>query len=108
MIKQGEVCSLLGFTIQSKLEGTSMLFQFSVSFFYDFINLSKSSNFTLPALTSEELKKHHVVSLPLDFLHAPEDAALICFTSGLCFAPSQLHFLFMYRKSIFGVQVGAL
>ncbi|KAG6581476.1 2-succinylbenzoate--CoA ligase, chloroplastic/peroxisomal, partial [Cucurbita argyrosperma subsp. sororia] len=37
---------------------------------------------TRGALTSEELKKYHVVSLPLDFLHAPEDAALICFTSG--------------------------
>ncbi|TYK13336.1 2-succinylbenzoate--CoA ligase [Cucumis melo var. makuwa] len=37
---------------------------------------------TRGALTSEELKKHYVINMPPNFLHAPEGVALICFTSG--------------------------
>ncbi|XP_022146566.1 2-succinylbenzoate--CoA ligase, chloroplastic/peroxisomal isoform X2 [Momordica charantia] len=37
---------------------------------------------TRGALTSEELKKHYVINLPPNFLHAPDGAAVICFTSG--------------------------
>lgn len=71
------------------------IFQFSVSFFYYFINLSNACDYNLSALTSEELKKHYVINMPPNFLHAPEGVALICFTSGLCFVLLQLHFLFM-------------
>lgn len=68
------------------------IFQFSVSFFDYFINLSNACDYNLSALTSEELKKHYVINMPPNFLHAPEGVALICFTSGLCFASTSLSF----------------
>ncbi|XP_038882142.1 2-succinylbenzoate--CoA ligase, chloroplastic/peroxisomal isoform X6 [Benincasa hispida] len=37
---------------------------------------------TRGALSSEELKKHYVINIPPNFLHAAEGVALICFTSG--------------------------
>lgn len=84
-----------------------MLFQFSVSFFYDFIHLFNASDYNLPALTTEELKKHYVINIPPNFLHAPEGVALICFTSGLCFALCQLHFLFMHTNiHVWGITSG--